>query len=89
MRPYQDLERTNEYIIREFDENIDPIELMWHRDDEQRLVEVLEPGNGWKFQFDNELPWNLESKTSIFILKHQWHRVIKGTGTLKLKIHLD
>jgi hypothetical protein len=39
-RPYTDLLVTNEYIIREFDENIDPIELMWHRDDENRLVEA-------------------------------------------------
>jgi hypothetical protein len=87
MRPYTDIETTKEYIIREFDENIDPIELMWHRDDEQRLVEVLEPGNGWKFQFDNELPWELEPKMSICILRHEWPRVIKGTGPLKLKIY--
>jgi hypothetical protein len=33
-KPYKDLEVTNEYIIREFDENIDPIELKWHRDNE-------------------------------------------------------
>ena len=29
-RPYTDLVVTDEYVIREFDENIDPIELMWH-----------------------------------------------------------
>ena len=60
MRPYKDLEITDKYIIREFDENIDPIELMWHRDDEDRVVEIIEPGTGWKFQFENELPWDLE-----------------------------
>ena len=32
--PYTDIEVTDKYIIREFNENIDPIELMWHRDDE-------------------------------------------------------
>jgi len=88
-KPYKDLEKTDKYIIREFDENIDPIELMWHRDDEQRLVEIIDPGQGWKFQFEDELPWDLEPKMSIFILRHKWHRVIKGTGTLRLKIHLD
>ena len=88
-KPYKDLEKTDKYIIREFDENIDPIELMWHRDDEQRLVEIIDPGQGWKFQFEDELPWDLKPKMSIFILRHKWHRVIKGTGTLKLKIHLD
>ena len=34
MTPYTDIEVTNKYIIREFNENIDPIELLWHRDDE-------------------------------------------------------
>ena len=45
MKPYTDLVVTDEYIIREFDENIDPIELMWYRDDENRLVEAIEPTN--------------------------------------------
>lgn len=87
MRPYTDIEVTDEYIIREFDENIDPIELMWHRDNEDRSVEVLEHDEGWKFQFDNELPWEFEPDMLICILKHEWHRVIKGKGKLKLKIY--
>jgi hypothetical protein len=89
MKPYKDIKTTKEYIIREFDDNIDPIELLWHRDNEDRLVEIIEPGQGWKFQFENELPWDLEPKMSICILRHEWHRVIKGTGTLKLKIHFS
>ena len=86
-KPYRDLEITDEYIIREFDENIDPIELLWHRDNEDRMVEVLECGEGWGFQFDDGLPFELEPNTSIFILRHDWHRVVKGEGTLLLKIH--
>lgn len=86
-KPYRDLEITDEYIIREFDENIDPIELLWHRDNEDRMVEILECGEGWGFQFDDGLPFELEPNTSIFILRHDWHRVIKGEGTLLLKIH--
>ena len=31
-RPYVDLEINNKYVIREFSQNIDPIELMCHRD---------------------------------------------------------
>jgi CRISPR/Cas system type I-B associated protein Csh2 (Cas7 group RAMP superfamily) len=42
MIPYTDIEVTDKYIIREFNENIDPIELMWHRDDESRTIEILE-----------------------------------------------
>jgi hypothetical protein len=41
MKPYQDIEVTDKYIIREFSENIDPIELKWHRDREDRLVEII------------------------------------------------
>jgi len=89
MRPYTDIEKTDKYIIREFDENIDPIELMWHRDDEDRLIEILDPGQGWKLQFEDELPWNLEPNMSICILRHEWHRVIKGEGKLKIKINID
>ena len=85
-RPYIDLEINNKYVIREFNENIDPIELMWHRDDEDRIVEILEVGKGWKFQYDNELPRTLEPKMTINIPRHDWHRVHKGEGKLILKI---
>ena len=84
MKPYTDIEVTDEYIIREFDENIDPIELMWHRDDESRTLEIIGETD-WKLQLDNKLPIFLENH--IFIPKHEYHRVIKGTKTLKLKIY--
>ena len=86
MKPYKDIEVTDKYIIREFNENIDPIELLWHRDDESRTIEILGETD-WKVQLDNELPTSLNE--SIFIPRHHWHRVIKGNGNLKLKIHLD
>jgi hypothetical protein len=84
MKPYTDIEVTDKYIVREFNENIDPIELMWHRDNEDRTLEIIGETN-WKIQLDNKLPILLENH--IFIEKHEWHRVIKGTGTLKLKIY--
>jgi hypothetical protein len=84
MKPYTDLEVTDSYIIREFNKTIDPIELLWHRDNESRLVEIIGKTN-WKIQLDNHLPTSMNEP--IFIEKHQWHRVIKGTGTLKLKIN--
>ena len=86
MQPYTNLETTDSYIIREFNENIDPIELMWHRDLENRTVEVLE-GEGWQFQRDNELPVELKEGVRILIPKLEWHRVIKGNTTLKIKIY--
>lgn len=84
MKPYIDIEVTDQYIIREFNENIDPIELMWHRDDENRTIEIIGETN-WKIQLDNQLPTSLNKP--IFIPKHCWHRAIKGIGTLKLKIY--
>ena len=57
---------------------------MWHRDDEDRTVEILGETD-WKLQLDNELPTSLNE--SIFIPRHHWHRVIKGNGNLKLKIY--
>ena len=85
-RPYIDLETSTDYIVREFGDDIDPIELMWHRDDEDRLVEILEVGQGWQFQYDEELPLDLKPTMSFNIQRHQWHRVIKGEGKLVLKI---
>ena len=82
-KPYKDLEVTNEHIIREFDENIDPIELKWHRDNEDRIVEIV--GNtDWKVQLENQLPISINQPISIS--RGEWHRVIKGTGKLTLKI---
>lgn len=84
VRPYTDIEVTDSYIIREFSENIDPIELLWHRDNEDRTVEIIGKTD-WKVQLDNKLPTSMNNP--IFIPRHEWHRVIKGTGNLKLKIY--
>ena len=84
MTLYIDIEITDKYIIREFSENIDPIELLWHRDNEHRTLEILGETD-WKIQLDDKLPTSLNEL--IYIPKHEWHRVIKGTGTLKLKIY--
>ena len=84
MTPYTDIEITDKYIIREFNENIDPIELLWHRDNEDRTLEILGETD-WKIQLDNELPTSLNQP--ILIKRHEWHRVIKGNGNLRLKIY--
>jgi hypothetical protein len=82
--PYTDIETTDSYIIREFNENIDPIEMLWHMDAEDRTIEILEDTN-WQIQTDNNLPTSL--KEHIFIPKHHYHRLIKGDGSLLLKIY--
>ena len=85
-QPYTDLVVTDEFVIREFDENIDPIELMWHKDLEERKVIVIE-GKNWYYQQDNQLPIELKQDIEIFIPRLVWHRVIKGIGKLKIKIY--
>ena len=83
MKPYQEIKAEHNTVTRVFDESIDPIELMWHRDQEDRLIEAIEPTD-WMMQLDNELPTLIDKP--IFIPRYNWHRVIKGTGTLTVKI---
>ena len=71
--------------VRLFTESVDDNELKWHRDRESRLVEVIE-GEGWQLQFDDELPINLEKGMSLIIPEGVYHRVIKGSGNLKVSI---
>ncbi len=84
MKPYRDLEVTEDYTLREFSDSVDPIELLWHRDNEDRTVEIVGETD-WAIQLDNKLPTSLNNR--IFIARHEWHRVIKGTGNLLLKIY--
>ena len=81
--PYTETQTGNNEVVRTFSEDIDPIELMWHRDDEDRTVEAIN-GSDWCIQLDNELPRLMTEP--IFIARHAWHRLIKGTGNLTVKI---
>jgi hypothetical protein len=76
-------EIKEDFYIRTFSSDVDETELVWHRDKEDRIVEVVE-NNGWMFQYDNEIPKTL--KENIFIPKNTYHRIIKGNGDLVLKI---
>jgi len=82
MKPYKQLQ-TQEYIYRKFTQNIPEQELVWHRDGNDREVEILEPTD-WMLQFDNELPQPLKDK--VYIPKQTYHRLIKGTGYLNIRI---
>ena len=84
MNPYQD-HIINKTVIREFAANTDPMSLIWHEDQEDRIVEVL-VGNGWQFQFDEDLPFELVTGDRVDVPKGFLHRVIKGKGNLKVKI---
>jgi quercetin dioxygenase-like cupin family protein len=83
--PYTNTPLTETSVIREFSSEVDPMELVWHQDEEDRTIEILE-GNGWQLQRDNELPLALQEGDSIFIPMGQIHRVIKGNNNLKIQI---
>jgi hypothetical protein len=84
----EDLPFSEEWIsenqsIRTFNSDMDDEELKWHFDMEDRIIEPLHE-NDWQFQFDNLLPQNLNSK--LLIKSGEWHRLIKGSGELKIRI---
>lgn len=70
-------------FIRTFKQETDSGELVWHRDREDRIIEVIGETN-WGLQLDNQLPIKLEGK--IEIPKGIYHRLIKGDGDLKIKL---
>jgi len=82
-RPYSQ-KQENGYIIREFLENTPSFEFVWHRDKEDRIVQATHDTN-WQFQLDNDIPRTLD-KNKLFIPKETYHRLIKGTGDLVVKI---
>ena len=83
--PFEE-EKIDQYnFIRTFPADVDEMDLLWHADKENCIITVLE-GNGWKFQFDEELPIEMTKGKSISILKGVIHRVIKGNGPLVIKL---
>jgi hypothetical protein len=82
--PYN--EEINENVrVRTISESVENDELKWHRDRQDRLVEVID-SKGWELQFDNGLPIKLKKGMNIIIPEGVYHRVIKGNGDLKIKI---
>jgi len=82
-KPYTDIIEADGTTSRLFSASTKPERLKWHMDDEDRLIEPLGPNN-WQFQFEDQLPVPLNK--SIFIKRHQWHRLIKGDGPLMISI---
>ena len=72
-------------LIRTFLENISSEELKWRFDNEDRIIRPLNETN-WQYQSDNQLPILLENNKTIYIPKGKYHRLIKGSGELKVEI---
>lgn len=80
--PFQEDKLGNNEFIRIFRSDIDEESLVWHRDREDRIVESV-ACTDWMIQIDNELPKVIDK---VFIPMGVYHRVIKGTGDLKIKL---
>jgi hypothetical protein len=75
-----DEEQCGNSRIRTFSADTDPEALVWHRDDEDRSVRVVE-ADGWYFQRDGELPFQMVPGHVLSVRRHEWHRVIMRKPT--------
>ena len=87
MKAYRDIEKEDG-LYRVFESDVPDIELTWHRDKKNRKVYVVS-GFDWKFQYDNELPFSLKEGDMIAIDKMRYHRIIRGSTGLILRIEED
>jgi hypothetical protein len=85
-RPYKEESINENECIRTFDSNVSQAELEWHVDKEDRLIEIIENDGDWQFQIDNKLPITLDIAAEYYIPKETYHRILKGSGKLKVKI---
>lgn len=83
MLPFIETKLGNNVFIREFSNDTDSGEMVWHRDREDRIIESIGETD-WLIQIDNELPKEINEK--VFIPMGVYHRLIKGTNDLKIKL---
>lgn len=83
MLPFKETKISDNTFIREFVQDTDSGEFSWHRDRENRVIESI-GDTDWGIQLDNQLPMKIEGE--VFIPMGVYHRLIKGTGDLKIKL---
>lgn len=81
--PYSEKHISENIVERVFSDELDEDDLKWHYDEEDRLVESINPTD-WLIQMDNELPQKFEGQ--FLIPKGVYHRIIKGTQDCVVKI---
>ena len=85
--PFSETQLTERVRIRSFSASTPAEDLVWHRDDEHRLLRVHE-SRGWYLQFDGELPQPLRVGSVHFIPRERWHRVIRRSGASRLTLEV-
>ena len=83
MLPFKEEILSDNIFIRVFSQDTESGDFMWHRDFEDRIIESI-VDTDWQVQLDDELPKVIEGE--VFIPMGVYHRVIKGTGDLKIRL---
>lgn len=83
--PFEEQRVGPNLFVRTFDPSTDPYEFVWHRDREDRIIDVIE-GGGWQFQYEDRLPFKLEEGDKFEIPMGTYHRVIPGEGVLEILV---
>lgn len=85
VNPYTDSKITGANWVRTFSLDAKEEELIWHQDKKDRVIRVLS-GENWKFQRDNEIPFDIKTGDTFSVNKMVYHRLIKGTTDLVITI---
>ena len=85
--PYIDFIYSCGVRTRYFRNDLDSDELVWHRDEKNREVKILN-GTDWFLQFDNQMPIELVVGKTYSIEKDSYHRLMKGENATELKIQI-
>ena len=83
--PFKEKQISENRVVRLFESKTESDELVWHRDREDRTITIHE-SNGWKIQYDNQLPVEMKKGDTFKIKAYEYHRVIKGEGRLVVEI---
>ena len=83
--PFKEKKIAENIFLRYFDHNVLSEELVWHQDQEDRVIEVIQ-SNDWYFQRDEEVPFKLVEGMRFSIKKLDYHRLLRGKNDLIIKV---
>lgn len=83
--PFKEKKIAENVFLRYFDHNILSEELIWHQDQEDRTIEIIQ-SNDWYFQRDEEVPFKLIEGMKFSIKKMNYHRLLRGKDDLIIKV---
>jgi quercetin dioxygenase-like cupin family protein len=86
-RPYSQ-SGSGKSFTRTFSSLESPDEFKWHRDERRRVISIVS-GKGWRFQFDDSVPFELIPGDVFVISADAWHRIFPGISDLMIKIEED